>query len=87
MSGRARSMQTARSAGCDCNDTGSAADVDTLEDLERLQPGGPVKIEDSFQVDVPVDEAWKVLLDSSASPRASRARSSHEVEGDEYRGT
>ena len=30
--------------------------------------GGPVKIEDSFRVEVPVDEAWKVL----ARPRAHR---------------
>ena len=47
----------------DCTDTGSAADVDTPEDLEQTAPGGPVKIEDEFRVDVPVDEAWKVLLD------------------------
>ena len=71
----------------DCTDTGSAADIDTLEDLERLQPGGPVKIEDSFQVDVPVDEAWKVLLDLERIAPCLPGAQLTEVEGDEYRGT
>ena len=35
-----------------------------------------MKIEDSFRVEVPVEEAWKVLLDLERIAPASRARSS-----------
>jgi carbon monoxide dehydrogenase subunit G len=46
-----------------------------------------VKIEDSFQVDVPVDEAWKVLLDLERIAPCLPGAQLTEVEGDEYRGT
>ena len=58
-----------------------------LEDLERSAAGGPVKIEDSFRVDVPVDEAWKVLLDLERIAPCMPGAQLTEVEGDEYRGT
>jgi carbon monoxide dehydrogenase subunit G len=46
-----------------------------------------VKIEDSFRVDVPVDEAWKVLLDLERIAPCLPGAQLTEVEGDEYRGT
>jgi hypothetical protein len=45
-----------------------------------------VKIEDSFRVDVPVDEAWKVLLDLERIAPCLPGAQLTEVEGDEYRG-
>jgi carbon monoxide dehydrogenase subunit G len=45
-----------------------------------------VKIEDQFQVDVPVDEAWKVLLDVERIAPCLPGAQLQEVEGDEYRG-
>ena len=35
-----------------------------------------MEITDRFHVSTPIDETWKVLLESSASRRASRACSS-----------
>src|SRR6185312_11452972 len=49
--------------------------------------GGPVKIEDSFRVEVPVEEAWKVLLDLERIAPCLPGAQLTEVEGDEYRGT
>jgi carbon monoxide dehydrogenase subunit G len=46
-----------------------------------------VKIEDSFRVDVPVEEAWKVLLDLERIAPCLPGAQLTEVEGDEYRGT
>ena len=46
-----------------------------------------MKIEDSFRVDVPVDEAWKVLLDLERIAPCLPGAQLTEVEGDEYRGT
>jgi carbon monoxide dehydrogenase subunit G len=46
-----------------------------------------VKIEDNFRVDVPVDEAWKVLLDLERIAPCLPGAQLTEVEGDEYRGT
>jgi carbon monoxide dehydrogenase subunit G len=46
-----------------------------------------VKIEDSFRVDVPIDEAWKVLLDLERIAPCLPGAQLTEVEGDEYRGT
>jgi carbon monoxide dehydrogenase subunit G len=46
-----------------------------------------VKIEDSFRVDVGVDEAWKVLLDVERIAPCMPGAQLTEVEGDEYRGT
>jgi carbon monoxide dehydrogenase subunit G len=46
-----------------------------------------VKIEDSFRVDVPVAEAWKVLLDLERIAPCLPGAQLTEVEGDEYRGT
>jgi carbon monoxide dehydrogenase subunit G len=45
-----------------------------------------VKIEDEFQVDVPVDEAWNVLLDVERIAPCLPGAQLQEVEGDEYRG-
>ncbi|MFI5052842.1 MAG: SRPBCC family protein, partial [Acidimicrobiia bacterium] len=45
-----------------------------------------MKIEDQFQVDVPVDEAWKVLLDVERIAPCLPGAQLQEVEGDEYRG-
>jgi carbon monoxide dehydrogenase subunit G len=46
-----------------------------------------VKIEDSFRVDVPVEQAWKVLLDLERIAPCLPGAQLTEVEGDEYRGT
>jgi carbon monoxide dehydrogenase subunit G len=46
-----------------------------------------VKIEDSFRVNVPVEEAWKVLLDLERIAPCLPGAQLTEVEGDEYRGT
>jgi len=46
-----------------------------------------VKIEDNFRVDVPVEEAWKVLLDLERIAPCLPGAQLTEVEGDEYRGT
>jgi len=45
-----------------------------------------VKIEDSFRVDVPVEEAWDVLLDVERIAPCMPGAQLQEVEGDEYRG-
>jgi carbon monoxide dehydrogenase subunit G len=46
-----------------------------------------VKIEDSFRVEVPGEEAWKVLLDLERIAPCLPGAQLTEVEGDEYRGT
>jgi len=46
-----------------------------------------VKIEDNFRVEVPVEEAWKVLLDLERIAPCLPGAQLTEVEGDEYRGT
>ena len=46
-----------------------------------------MKIEDSFRVKVPVEEAWKVLLDLERIAPCLPGAQLTEVEGDEYRGT
>jgi uncharacterized protein len=45
-----------------------------------------VKIEDQFTVDVPVEEAWKVLLDVERIAPCLPGAQLQEIEGDEYRG-
>jgi hypothetical protein len=45
-----------------------------------------VKIEDQFRVGVPVDEAWKVLLDVERIAPCMPGAQLQEIEGDEYRG-
>jgi hypothetical protein len=45
-----------------------------------------MKIEDSFRVGVPVEEAWKVLLDVERIAPCMPGAQLQEVEGDEYRG-
>jgi len=45
-----------------------------------------VKIEDQFSVDVPVEEAWKVLLDVERIAPSLPGAQLQEIEGDEYRG-
>ena len=70
-----------------CDDTGSAVDVDTPDDLRQpRRTGAQVKIEDQFRVGVPVDEAWKVLLDVERIAPCMPGAQLQEIEGDEYRG-
>ena len=45
-----------------------------------------MKIEDEFRVDVPIDEAWKVLLDVERIAPCMPGAQLQEIEGDEYRG-
>ena len=45
-----------------------------------------MKIEDEFRVDVPLDEAWKVLLDVERIAPCMPGAQLQEIEGDEYRG-
>ena len=45
-----------------------------------------MKIEDQFHVDVPVDEAWRVLLDVERIAPCMPGAQLQEIEGDEYRG-
>ena len=45
-----------------------------------------MKIEDSFRVEVPVEEAWNVLLDVERIAPCLPGAQLQEVEGDEYRG-
>jgi carbon monoxide dehydrogenase subunit G len=45
-----------------------------------------MEIEDSFRVDVPVDEVWRVLLDIERIAPCMPGAQLQEVEGDEYRG-
>ena len=45
-----------------------------------------MKIEDEFRVDVPVEEAWRVLLDVERIAPCMPGAQLQEVEGDEYRG-
>jgi uncharacterized protein len=45
-----------------------------------------MEIENSFRVDVPVDEAWRVLLDLERIAPCLPGAQLQEVEGDEYRG-
>ena len=45
-----------------------------------------MKIEDQFRVDVPIDEAWSVLLDVERIAPCMPGAQLQEVEGDEYRG-
>ncbi len=45
-----------------------------------------MKIEDQFTVDVPVEEAWKVLLDVERIAPCLPGAQLQEIEGDEYRG-
>jgi carbon monoxide dehydrogenase subunit G len=45
-----------------------------------------VKIEDEFRVAVPVDEAWKVLLDVERIAPCMPGAQLQEIEGEEYRG-
>ena len=45
-----------------------------------------MKIEDQFSVDVPVEEAWKVLLDVERIAPCLPGAQLQEIEGDEYRG-
>src|SRR5437868_12944799 len=45
-----------------------------------------MKLENEFRVDVPVDEAWRVLLDVERIAPCMRGAQLQEIEGDEYRG-
>jgi len=46
-----------------------------------------MEIENAFRVDVPVDEAWRVLLDLERIAPCMPGAQLQEVQGDEYRGT
>ncbi len=45
-----------------------------------------MQIDDSFRVDVPVDEAWRILLDIERIAPCLPGAQLQEIEGDEYRG-
>jgi carbon monoxide dehydrogenase subunit G len=45
-----------------------------------------MEIEDSFRVDLPVEEAWRVLLDIERIAPCLPGAQLQEIEGDEYRG-
>src|SRR6266576_748450 len=45
-----------------------------------------MKLENEFRVDVPVEEAWRVLLDVERIAPCMPGAQLKEVEGDEYRG-
>jgi len=45
-----------------------------------------MKIEDTFRVDLPIEEAWRVLLDIERIAPCMPGAELQEVEGDEYRG-
>ncbi len=45
-----------------------------------------MKIEDQFRVDVPIEEAWRVLLDVERIAPCMPGAQLQEIEGDEYRG-
>jgi uncharacterized protein len=45
-----------------------------------------MKLENEFRVDVPVEEAWRVLLDIARIAPCMPGAQLQEVEGDEYRG-
>ncbi len=45
-----------------------------------------MQIDDTFRVDVPVDEAWRILLDIERIAPCLPGAQLQEIEGDEYRG-
>ena len=45
-----------------------------------------MKIEDQFRVDVPIEEAWRVMLDVERIAPCMPGAQLQEIEGDEYRG-
>ena len=45
-----------------------------------------MKIEDTFRVDLPIEEAWRVLLDIERIAPCMPGAELQEVDGDEYRG-
>src|SRR4051794_27347222 len=45
-----------------------------------------MEIQDSFRVDLPVDEAWRLLLDVERIAPCLPGAQLQEIEGDEYRG-
>ena len=45
-----------------------------------------MKIEDQFRVDVPIEDAWRVLLDVERIAPCMPGAQLQEIEGDEYRG-
>ena len=45
-----------------------------------------MEITDQFRVDVPIDEAWRILLDIERIAPCMPGAQLQEVEGDEYRG-
>src|SRR5436189_5965764 len=45
-----------------------------------------MKLENEFRVDVPIEEAWRVLLDVERIAPCMPGADLQEVEGDEYRG-
>ena len=45
-----------------------------------------MEIDDTFRIDVPIDEAWRLLLDIERVARCLPGTELHEIDGDEYRG-
>ena len=60
---------------------GSAADIDTLEDL-----GSVDKLLNEFTVNRPIEEAWKVLTDVERIAPCMPGAELEEIEGDVFRG-
>ena len=54
--------------------------------LDPMLQGMAMQITDTFHVDVPVEQAWDVLLDVERIAPCMPGAQLQEVEGDEYRG-
>ena len=75
----------------DCTDVGTPDDVDTPQDLAALadhpdREARPMKLENRFTVPVPVDEAWKVLLDVERIAPCMPGATLDAVDGDDFEG-
>ena len=78
-------MDGSPSSRCRATAPASPADVDTPHDLDAA-PWRPSEDRRQFRVDVPIDEAWKVLLDIERIAPCMPGAQLQEIEGDEYRG-
>ena len=85
-SARGRDANARGGRRCPATAPGARSTSTPPHDLERLNQESLMKIEDEFRVDVPVEEAWKVLLDVERIAPCMPGAQLQEVEGDEYRG-
>ena len=83
-------MRRHRCVEVDCDGTGDPTDVDTLDDLHAIDAPRRRRRADGDRGpvpgDVPVDEAWRVLLDIERIAPCLPGAQLQEIEGDEYRG-